>query len=98
MGGSGFAIDMIRRFNSNRQLQRERHFNYKKVKEAYQKAEMKHKPFLSHDKLSQDQLKLLKNKIRKDVIKDRRKSLWLTIAITSLILLLLATILITVRL
>jgi hypothetical protein len=85
MGGSGFALDMIRRFNSNLKLQKEQSDKYSKVKQAYLKAERKHIDFVRRKNLSKSELSALKQKIREDIIKERRKRLVITLVISPFI-------------
>ncbi len=79
MSSAGHVLDMINRFNNNRKLLVERHYKYNKVKEAYLRANRKHTPIYEKDNIDDAKLKEIKQRIKTNIIKDRRRRVILTL-------------------
>ncbi len=85
MSSAGHVIDMINRFNNNRKLLIERHYKYNKVKKAYLKTKRKHNTLNAKANIDDFKLKEIKKRIKSDIIKERKRRVFLTLAIAPLI-------------
>ena len=83
MSFAGTVLDMINRIKYNESLKQSRNFRFEQVKGAYLKVKLKNdKLDLNKNKISDAELRKLKQKIRREIIKERRRSYIMATAIT----------------
>lgn len=77
MSYAGHVLDMINRFNDNRNLKLEHRIKYTKLKKAYQKVHHLYPEFRDRSKLKPKELKKLKSKIRYEILRENRRALFI---------------------
>lgn len=84
--GAGHAFDAIKRIEYNRSLIQMHRARYNELKEAVSKIKSKypHK-FVDRNQLTDNELKVLKNKIKNQIIKERQKSFIISLFFTTLV-------------
>ncbi len=78
MSSAGHVLDMINRIKQNRLLKEAKRARYAKVKGANSKNSANHVATVDKNHLPAAELNLLKQKIRRGILKDRRRAIVIT--------------------
>lgn len=81
MGSAGHADNSIGNYNNNRNLLRGNKTRYSKVKEAYLHIKAQYAP-MEHKNFSSKELILIKQKIRTQIILERKKKIVLSVILS----------------
>ena len=74
MSSAGHVWDAIKRMENNRALKKLRRSRYNEMKEAVSKVDAKYHEFKDRSKLNDQELKFLKDKIKKRIILQKQKT------------------------
>ena len=86
MSYAGHVLDMINRIKDNEALRKAKRSRYKKLRNAYATATVRKGPVNKPEtKLSKKELEAIKEKIRNDLKRERRRAWSLTITFTLII-------------
>jgi uncharacterized protein (DUF1786 family) len=85
MSSAGHVLDAISRMANNRRLLLQRRERYSQIKSKYE-VSLKHEGFHSrHDKIPKEKLDKIKNNIRSQILKERRRAFAVSASITLVI-------------
>lgn len=84
--GSGHALQALVNARNNRILSQKHRTKYTKMKEAVSKIDSKYHDFKDRSSLSQEQMQVLKKKIKKEIVLQKQKTLFISATITAFII------------